>query len=295
VAPSGSATVTFNSGTIGSVNATINNGAPFTIGDSGGSSATYRMKKDVAGNHGTHTFADGLVLSSNAILKGNGDIVGDVSGSAGAQVDVGDSAGVINVTGDWDNTGLALALELGNLAATFAAGGDYNNNGCVDAADYTVWRDNLGTMNELPNDPIGETIGPAQYDQWVENFGFLTVGQAVFDLLDITGQFTHGGTVTIDVSQYVAPSAAEQIKVIGWTSEAGSSGDTTVSFIGGDPLAYAFQSDGLYLSVGAEGAIAAAAVPEPAVWVLWMQLATAWAFARHRHLALSTGTVIGRN
>ncbi len=54
--------------------------------------------------------------------------------------------------------------------------GDYNNDGFVDAADYTVWRDNLGTTTELPNDPVGGTIGDAQYDTWTTNFGLPASG-----------------------------------------------------------------------------------------------------------------------
>lgn len=49
--------------------------------------------------------------------------------------------------------------------------GDYNNDGMVDAADYTVWRDADGTMTELSNDPIGGTVGAAQYTQWADNYG----------------------------------------------------------------------------------------------------------------------------
>lgn len=49
--------------------------------------------------------------------------------------------------------------------------GDYNQNGIVDAADYVVWRNNEGTNNPLPNDPIGGTIGPAHYNQWRAHFG----------------------------------------------------------------------------------------------------------------------------
>jgi Endonuclease/Exonuclease/phosphatase family len=49
--------------------------------------------------------------------------------------------------------------------------GDYNDNGVVDAADYTVWRDNLDITAMLPNDMIGGTIGAAQYDQWKAHFG----------------------------------------------------------------------------------------------------------------------------
>lgn len=49
--------------------------------------------------------------------------------------------------------------------------GDYNNNGVVDAADYTVWRNHLGSNAILPNDPIGGTIGQAHYVQWQSHYG----------------------------------------------------------------------------------------------------------------------------
>ena len=49
--------------------------------------------------------------------------------------------------------------------------GDYNNNGVVDAADYVMWRKAQGTTNMLSNDPIGGTIGSAQYNQWRVHFG----------------------------------------------------------------------------------------------------------------------------
>jgi hypothetical protein len=58
--------------------------------------------------------------------------------------------------------------------------GDYNKNGAVDAADYVAWRDNMGTMNTLPNDPLGGTIGQGQYDNWRSRFGeILPAGQSV--------------------------------------------------------------------------------------------------------------------
>jgi uncharacterized protein YkwD len=48
--------------------------------------------------------------------------------------------------------------------------GDYNENGTVDAADYTVWRDHLGNANALPND---DTVGVDldDYTRWKNNFG----------------------------------------------------------------------------------------------------------------------------
>jgi hypothetical protein len=56
-------------------------------------------------------------------------------------------------------------------------GGDYNDDGRVDAADYTVWRDNLGNAaGSLENDVDGGLIGTAQYDTWKANFGLVEAG-----------------------------------------------------------------------------------------------------------------------
>ncbi|MEX2170413.1 MAG: PEP-CTERM sorting domain-containing protein [Pirellulales bacterium] len=49
--------------------------------------------------------------------------------------------------------------------------GDYNDDGTVNAADYTVWRDNVGATDALENDDIGGVIGTAHYDQWKAAFG----------------------------------------------------------------------------------------------------------------------------
>ncbi len=49
--------------------------------------------------------------------------------------------------------------------------GDYNGNGSVDAADYVVWRKNVGTNNTLPNNSLAGPIGTQHYNQWRQNFG----------------------------------------------------------------------------------------------------------------------------
>jgi hypothetical protein len=60
-----------------------------------------------------------------------------------------------------------------------ALAGDFNQDGIVDAADYTVWRDNLGKpAGTLVNDPTGTTIGTAQYNIWKANFGASSPGSA---------------------------------------------------------------------------------------------------------------------
>jgi hypothetical protein len=53
--------------------------------------------------------------------------------------------------------------------------GDYNNNGIVDAADFTVWRDHLGQTFELENeDPADANPGVVDQDDyafWKSQFG----------------------------------------------------------------------------------------------------------------------------
>jgi hypothetical protein len=59
--------------------------------------------------------------------------------------------------------------------------GDYNEDEIVDAADYTVWRDHLGSGTSLPND---DTAGVEQddYRRWKANFGESAgAGSSAFD------------------------------------------------------------------------------------------------------------------
>ncbi|MEX2172272.1 MAG: hypothetical protein WD851_23330 [Pirellulales bacterium] len=58
----------------------------------------------------------------------------------------------------------------GALSVTLV--GDYNNNGTVDAADYTVWRDTLGSTTNLAADGNGNNVIDAgDYGVWKQNFG----------------------------------------------------------------------------------------------------------------------------
>jgi hypothetical protein len=60
------------------------------------------------------------------------------------------------------------------LAAPPAVQGDYNRNGKVDAADYVVWRNRLGTNYQLFNEVPGVTPGTVtsdDYTAWRARFG----------------------------------------------------------------------------------------------------------------------------
>jgi hypothetical protein len=66
-----------------------------------------------------------------------------------------------------------------NLATLFPAAlpGDYNEDGKVDAADYTVWRDRLNQAIALPNEAASPNVVDfADYDVWKANFG-LSAGE----------------------------------------------------------------------------------------------------------------------
>ncbi|TWT88352.1 Pectate trisaccharide-lyase precursor [Pseudobythopirellula maris] len=72
-----------------------------------------------------------------------------------------------------DDASEVKVLVLTRAGAGAALPGDFNDDGVVDAADFTVWRDNLGApaVLTLANEVDGGLVGDAQYQTWVNNFG----------------------------------------------------------------------------------------------------------------------------
>jgi hypothetical protein len=66
-----------------------------------------------------------------------------------------------------------------------AVAGDYNNDGTVNAADYTVWRDHLNQAYQLTNEGPGQTPGNVtieDYTFWKTHFGEQAGGGALGNL-----------------------------------------------------------------------------------------------------------------
>ena len=57
--------------------------------------------------------------------------------------------------------------------------GDYNEDGLVDATDYTVWADNLGSQIMLPGDTTAGSVDLVDYEVWKANFGSSSTGVGV--------------------------------------------------------------------------------------------------------------------
>jgi len=119
----------------------------------------------------------------------------DVSLIDGFTPSGGNTFKVLTAAGELTDAGLTLG---GSAAASFTmsvdttndwimlmtagAGlvGDFNGNGTVDAADYTIFRDNLGGDSAvLGGNGSGEaTVVVADYDLWKQNFGSSGTGSS---------------------------------------------------------------------------------------------------------------------
>jgi hypothetical protein len=69
---------------------------------------------------------------------------------------------------------LSASAIFDNFLIRDGLAGDYNGNGIVDGADYSIWRDRLGQTFQLPNEGANTTPGVVtqeDYTVWRQNFG----------------------------------------------------------------------------------------------------------------------------
>ncbi len=117
------------------------------------------------------------------------DSISDIKSSVGTVIE----AFALRQSNDYVGTQLIDHLVVATTFAEALAGtgtgvvaGDYNGNGVVDAADYTVWRDNLGNTGApgIPGDGDDGTltgmpdgiVNASDYDFWKWRFGAISGG-----------------------------------------------------------------------------------------------------------------------
>jgi hypothetical protein len=127
-----------------------------------------------------------MVLNMNPTTGGTRTVNFSING------DTLSEDGVMYQTNGDTALSMSSLSDLGNSFSTSIAGrtlqlfvipalpptlaGDYNDDGVVDAADYTVWRNNLGGSS-LTNETV--TLGvvdAADYDEWKANYGSMSPG-----------------------------------------------------------------------------------------------------------------------
>lgn len=123
---------------------------------------------------------DALTITGDATLAGMIDVslLGSVSDGQTFDI-ITTTGGTIDIAGlSVVGGGFSASLANSDTTLRLTAGGggvlagDYNGDGMVNLADYTVWRDNLGsTTAMLPGDSTPSIVDGSDYQVWKDNFG----------------------------------------------------------------------------------------------------------------------------
>ncbi len=106
----------------------------------------------------------GAVTAESVSFIREGVVVGTLSGAVASVPEAG---------------AIAFWSALTGCLLTARSRGDYNGDGRVDAADYTVWRDSLGSTTDLAADGNDDqAVGEGDYAVWSEGYGVATGDQA---------------------------------------------------------------------------------------------------------------------
>ena len=135
---------------------------------------------------------DKVIVNGTASLSGTLELLLDSSGGSPLVPQLGNSYDVLSATGTVSggfstcilpalSPGLMWNVHTGPHAVTLSISlaGDYNHNGIVDAADYSIWRDTLGSTSDLRADGDSNGIvNAADYSVWKMSFGASGAGTA---------------------------------------------------------------------------------------------------------------------
>jgi hypothetical protein len=125
---------------------------------------------------------DRLTIAGSATLDGNLNLslINGFTPSGGQQFTILTAGSIIDngfvLTGSAASLFNMVVSGTSVMLQAIGLAGDYNHNGIVDAADYTIWRDTLGSTTDLRanGDNTGASAGKidqADYNVWKANFG----------------------------------------------------------------------------------------------------------------------------
>jgi hypothetical protein len=200
-------TVTTNSQQV--VSLTPVNNPPLITSSPGSNSYTVGHPAILVDGNLTETDPDTAILVGAKVSITGGFTSGDIlafDNQAGVTGSYNSAQGILTLTGSATPLDYQIALRAVTFATNAAAGsrtisfqaddgatpgtpdgnvttkqivvqpapgvpGDYNNNGIVDAADYTVWRDHLGGTTLVNEAVTPGIVNQADYDYWKAHFG----------------------------------------------------------------------------------------------------------------------------
>jgi hypothetical protein len=127
---------------------------------------------DLSGSIGSATAREmALDADGNLFIGGFGGVINYVPNAAANAATLADDSSVLWY--DSINNSSFNGLDIGFAGATVVLLGDFNGDHVVNAADYTVWRNNLGAAEGslLNGNGNGGTIDETDYALWKSNFG----------------------------------------------------------------------------------------------------------------------------
>jgi hypothetical protein len=204
-------------------------------------------------------FLDGAPISnltpgaSQSVAQRNATLSGVLADGTPFSFDLSDGTIPFGSSGDFFDANAVLTITLVKPVLI----GDYNGNGVVDAADYVVWRDNLGRTVVNGNGADGNfngVVDDADYYMWASAFG-RTMATMLGD---------YNGDGIVDAADYTV-----WRDTLGQSVANGTGADGNFDgVIDGSDYAVWQSNFGHRLSGSGSGAGGSAAVPEPASLIL---------------------------
>jgi hypothetical protein len=167
-------------------------------------------------DNGGPTFTHALLPGSPAIDAGD---PAAVAGLSGVPLYDQRGEGFDRVRDGNAAEGIAIdvgAYEVQQFVVGPALPGDYNDDLTVNAADYTVWRNNLNTTADLPNDETPGFVDESDYTVWKTHFGESLMELGSSGATDFAGGVSSGlaAVTTVEPGIDVAGDSADNSVVL---------------------------------------------------------------------------------